>query len=147
MPASVHAWVATVLGPLILIFLGFILVNLIGELLSLTRDKGEFPAFESTWGGLGRGLGGWSMNRPMVIGLVTLVVLLIFGSVSFELLTNAPSLTTTAEANKADADKKAACPPEEKPKPPAGAGTNSDSTKPTEAVPGAGKSQPPTGKE
>ena len=52
MAASVHAWVATVHGLLILIFLGIILINLIGELLSLIGDKGEFPAFESTWGGL-----------------------------------------------------------------------------------------------
>ncbi len=147
MAASVDAWVAIVFGPLILIFLGFILVTLIGELLSLIGDKGEFPAFESSWGGLGRGLGGWSVNRTMVIGCVTLVVLLIFGSVSFELLTNAPSLNANSEAKKADTDKKAACSPEEKPKTPAGAAANSDSTKPTEAAPGTAKTQQTTGKE
>jgi hypothetical protein len=147
MAASVHAWVATVLGLLILIFLGIILINLIGELLSLIGDKGEFPAFESTWGGLGRGLGGWSVNRTMVISLVTLVVLVIFGSVSFELVSNPPRLNSTSEANKPETDKKAACPPEEKAKPPAGATTNPDSTKPTEAAPGAAKTQQPAGKE
>jgi len=151
MAASVHAWVAIVFGPLILIFLGLILFRLIGELLNLIGDQGEFPAFESTWGGLGRGLGGWSVNRAMVIGCVTLAVLLIFGSVSFELLNNAPSLNTseskTSEANKTDTDKKAACTPEEKPKTQAGATPNSDSTKPTEAAPGAAKTQQTTGKE
>jgi hypothetical protein len=83
----------------------------------------------------------------MVIGCVTLVVLLIFGSVSFELLTNAPSPNTTTEANKADTDKKASCSPEEKPKGPAGAGANSNSTKPTEAAPGTANTQQTTGKE
>jgi hypothetical protein len=97
MAAVVHSWLAIVIGPLILIFLGFLLVWLVRELLRLSAEH-EFPSFESTWGGLGRGLGGWSMNRMMVIAVLTFIVLLIFGSVSFELLTNEGGSTSNTEA-------------------------------------------------
>jgi hypothetical protein len=99
MAAVVHSWLAIVIGPLILIFLGFLLVRLVRELLRLSAEH-EFPSFESTWGGLGRGLGGWSMNRMMVIAVLTFIVLLIFGSVSFELLTNEGGSTSNTEASK-----------------------------------------------
>jgi hypothetical protein len=137
MAAAVHTWLAIVLGPLILIFLGFLLFGLISELLRLSRDH-EFPTFESSWGGLGRGLGGWSVNRMMVIGVFTLLVLLLFGSVTFELLTAESHPISSAEA-----DKKAGCAPEEKPA--ATANVNSESTK--AAASDNGKNPQPTGKE
>jgi hypothetical protein len=123
MTAAVHTWLGIVIGPLI------------SELLRLSRDH-EFPAFESSWGGLGRGLGGWSVNRMMLIGVFTLLVLLLFGSVTLVLLTNG-----------AETDKNAGCGSEGKTKPAAAATANSDSTKAADAVSGAGKNPQVTGKE
>ncbi len=99
MTALVHSWLAIVIGPLVLIFLGFLLSRLVRELLRLSGDH-EFPSFESSWGGLGRGLGGWSVNRMMVIAVLTFIVLLVFGSVSFELLTNEVGPTTNTEIDR-----------------------------------------------
>jgi hypothetical protein len=142
MAAAVHTWFAIVIGPLILTFLGFLLFKLISELLRLSRDH-EFPAFESNWGGLGRGLGGWSINRMMVIGVLTLLVLLMFGSVSFELLlTNASS-----PINRTEADNKRGCSVGENPKPAVAPAAHSDSIKAADAAQGTGKSLQSSGKE
>src|SRR6266705_152991 len=86
MAAVARSWLAIVVGPLVLIFLGILLTRLVVELLELF-EKHEVPSFESNCGGLGRGLGGWSVNRTMVLAVLTLLVLLMFGSVTFELLT------------------------------------------------------------
>jgi hypothetical protein len=85
--SAVGEWLRTILGPVILIFLGILLFKLVSELIRLSRDE-DFPAFESNWGGLGRGLGGWSVNRMMVIGVLALLALLLFGSFSYLLLSN-----------------------------------------------------------
>lgn len=90
MATAIGEWLRIVLGPVILIFLGSILFKLVSELIRLSRDE-DFPAFESNWGGLGRGLGGWSVNRMMVIGVLALLTLLLFGSFSYLMMANGPA--------------------------------------------------------
>jgi hypothetical protein len=93
------SWLGILILPLVLIFLGVLLFMLIRELLRLSRDK-ECPEFESNWGGLGRGLGGWRVNNMMVVVLFTLLILLMFGGVVYKLIpeTSAAGGTSSATA-------------------------------------------------
>lgn len=101
MATAIGEWLRTILGPVILIFLGYILLKLVTELIRLSRDE-DFPAFESNWGGLGRGLGGWSVNRMMVIGILALLTLFLFGSFSYLMISGAPSSLNSESSKKSE---------------------------------------------
>lgn len=78
------------------------------------------PTFESHWGGLGRGLGGWSVNWTLVLSLIALVLTCSVAAIGFETIswlfyppkpnnaaaigreapTNSTQTSTTAEAGK-----------------------------------------------
>jgi hypothetical protein len=97
---------ARLIGLFALIFLGFLLYHLIRGLTDLS-SQGEVPAFESYWGGIGRGMGGWSINHMMLLSLLTLLILVMFGGVIYKLLQLDKSAIlepakakTTAEDNK-----------------------------------------------
>jgi predicted PurR-regulated permease PerM len=98
MAAVIDSWLGVFIGPLVLVFLGVVLRLLIKELLRLSAEN-EVPAFESNWGGMGRGSGGWSVNRMMVISLLTLLVLLMFGSVAYKLLPDTIGAKNRTEDN------------------------------------------------
>jgi hypothetical protein len=87
------------IGPIFLIFLGFILYLLVRELLRLSGE-GEVPAFESNWGGLGRGMGGWAINRLMLFSVLALIIFLMFGGVMFQ------TIAVLQETKKKDETKK-----------------------------------------
>ncbi|KAA6456020.1 hypothetical protein DYQ86_26450 [Acidobacteria bacterium AB60] len=110
---AVGEWLRIVLGPVILIFLGVLLFLLVSELIRLSREE-DFPRFESNWGGLGRGLGGWSVNRTMVIGLLALGTLLLFGSVSYLVVSRAASPAAAEGAKKSEGTPDSAKPPDTK---------------------------------
>ena len=139
MATATGEWLRTFLGPAILIFLGYILFRLVSELIRLSRDE-DFPAFESNWGGLGRGLGGWSINRMMVICVLTLLALLLFGSVSYLLMSNRPAVPSSDSSKKSDGTGGAA-------KPPVIVTPNPAPAKAAEAAPSSAQPAAPKGKE
>jgi hypothetical protein len=131
------------LGPVVLVFLGFLLFRLVSELIRLSRDE-DFPAFESNWGGLGRGLGGWSVNRMMVIGVLALLALFAFGSVSYVLLSKPPVKTGSGTGKKSEEStdtSKPAGTPAANPEPAKAADANPNGTKPATAPPGNAESK------
>ncbi len=86
------SWVLQVelFGPLaikilVLGILGYALIGQMRRLHGLT----EPPRFESHWGGLGRGLGGWRINFSFVHAL--LAALLVLGFLGFSLFAIAPT--------------------------------------------------------
>jgi hypothetical protein len=136
MAIAVSEWLRTVLGPVILIFLGYILFKLVSELIRLSREE-DFPRFESNWGGLGRGLGGWSVNRTMVVGVLALLALMLFGSVSFLLVSGRPAAPGSDPTKKSDGAGEGA-------KQPATVTANPTPAKAADAAPSGG--QPPATK-
>lgn len=85
---------------IILGILGAILVLLVLELIRLSK-QGQVPAFESSWGGLGGGVGGWSVNRMMTVSILALVVLLIFASIGYTVANGPASFAAPEPATKA----------------------------------------------
>jgi len=64
-------------GPLFIgvlsVFGGVFLISAFALIWLVLRSRAAAPRFESHWGGLGRGLGGWTMNGTMVLSILALL--------------------------------------------------------------------------
>jgi hypothetical protein len=67
----------------LLVFVSLVLV--------VWRKKAGVPHFESHWGGLGRGLGGWSISWTLVLSLIALVLTFGVVSIAVEIVSPPPS--------------------------------------------------------
>jgi hypothetical protein len=65
-----------------------VLAAALGVLLTvlLRALRTEPPRFESYWGGLGRGLGGWSVNTSLVLSVLTLMAFVAFLAVAVQVV-------------------------------------------------------------
>jgi len=81
---------------IVLVVLAWALLYGIGRLSDYIQQ--EPPKFETHWGGLGRGLGGWTINKSLATLLLVALLLVAFVGFAFHATTSVPG-TTMATAS------------------------------------------------
>ena len=72
------------------IFFGFASawIVVVGMIVYCALKKFVHPAFESHWGGIGRGLGGWSISWTLVLSLIALVLTCTVAGIGFQIVSS-----------------------------------------------------------
>jgi hypothetical protein len=94
-------WVALAVKVAALIALGYIGKQCFARL--LTTMEQERPGVDTSWGGLGGSLGGWSVSKSLAWLIVNIFVLVVFLALASQVgdnLSNTPNASTAAEQRK-----------------------------------------------